>query len=170
MKAELIEETAFWLPQDKAESYLAWFNPHLEVALEGYLNAKSREAVQINPEATVLVEEIRRLVASGGKRARPAFLYSGYVAAGGLSHDAAIFASLSVELLHTFALIHDDIIDNADLRRGRPTTERIFEKFHHSRKLQGDAGQYALSTAILAGDLAISFAEQILTEAPFPQE
>ena len=99
MKDELIEETVAWLPLDKAESYLAWFKPHFEAALEGYLNAKSREASQISPEATVLIEEIRRLVASGGKRVRPAFLYSGYVAAGGLSHDAAIFASRITQAL-----------------------------------------------------------------------
>jgi len=156
--------------EDKALVYLNWFRPHFEAALEGYLEAKVKEAANINPETVVLVEEIKRFAASGGKRVRPAFLYSGYVAAGGLSHDAAIFASLSVELIHIFALIHDDIIDNSDLRRGKPTTHRIFEKFHEVSKLNGDPKQYSLSTAILVGDLALSFAEQILTEAPFPQE
>jgi geranylgeranyl diphosphate synthase, type I len=155
---------------EKAKAYLAWFRPHFETAFHGFLDAKIREANQINPEAAVLVEEIKRFAASGGKRIRPAFLYSGYIAAGGMSHDAAIFASISVELLHTFALIHDDIIDKSDLRREKPTTHKIFEKLHQKRKLIGSSTQYGLSSAILAGDLAFSLAEEILTIAPFPQE
>lgn len=154
----------------KAEAYLAWFRPHFETAFQGFLDAKIKEANQINPEAAVLVEEIKRFAASGGKRVRPAFLYSGYVASGGMSHDAAIFASISVELLHTFALIHDDIIDNSDLRREKPTTHKIFERLHENRGLKGSKSQYGLSSAILTGDLAFSLAEEILTIAPFPQE
>jgi geranylgeranyl diphosphate synthase type I len=77
---------------------------------------------------------------------------------------------MAVELLHVFALIHDDIIDNSSLRRGEPTTHKQFEIFHRQRELLGRKKDYGFSTAILAGDLAYSFAEEILTTAPFPQE
>ncbi len=153
-----------------ALDYLNWFKKEFDKQLLAFLAAKKIEAAEINPEAAVLVEEIIRFSESGGKRVRPAFLYSGYVAAGGKSFEAILYTSMAVELLHVFALIHDDIIDNSDLRRGEPTTHKQFEKIHKDKKLLGDKKEYALSSAILAGDLALSFAEEILTTAPFPQE
>lgn len=153
-----------------ALDYLSWFKKQFDKQLLSYLSEKRQEALDINPEAAVLVDEIVRYSQNGGKRVRPAFMYSGYVAAGGKAHEAILFASMSVELLHTFALIHDDIIDNSSLRRGEPTTHIAFETYHLKRKLSGNKKDFGLSSAILAGDLAFSFAEEILTSAPFPQE
>ncbi|HSX58249.1 MAG TPA: polyprenyl synthetase family protein [Candidatus Saccharimonadales bacterium] len=153
-----------------AEDYLAWFKKAFDKQLLSYLSEKRAEAVEINPETAVLVDELIRYSNSGGKRVRPAFVYSGYVASGGKAKEAVLYASLSVELLHIFALIHDDIIDNSDLRRGEPTTHKEFETIHQKKKLKGKKESFGLSSAILAGDLALSFAEEILTSAPFPQE
>lgn len=156
--------------QITALDYLSWFKKQFDKQLLAYLSEKKQEAKEINPETVVLVDEIIRFTENGGKRVRPAFLYSGYVAAGGKAHEAILFTSLSVELLHTFALIHDDIIDNSDLRRGELTTHKAFSQYHKTRKLKGNKRDFGLSSAILAGDLAYSFAEEILTTAPFPQE
>lgn len=153
-----------------ALEYLNWFKREFDKQLLAYLSEKKSAAVEINTETAVLVEEIRRFSENGGKRVRPAFMFSGYVAAGGQAYEAILFATLSVELLHTFALIHDDIIDNSSLRRGELTTHKQFEKIHKEKNLQGNGKEYGLSSAILAGDLALSFAEEILTSAPFPQE
>jgi len=153
-----------------ALDYLSWFKKQFDKQLLAYLSEKRQEAKEINPETVVLVDEIIRFTENGGKRVRPAFMYSGYVAAGGKAHEAILFASMSVELLHTFALIHDDIIDNSDLRRGELTTHKAFEEYHKTRKLKGSKKEFGLSSAILVGDLAFSFAEEILTTAPFPQE
>lgn len=153
-----------------ALDYLNWFRKEFDKQLLAFLSAKRVEAAEINPEAAVLVDEIIRFSENGGKRVRPAFMYSGYAAAGGKAFEAILYTSMSVELLHTFALIHDDIIDNSDLRRGELTTHKQFEKIHKDKKLLGDKKEYALSSAILTGDLALSFAEEILTTAPFPQE
>ena len=153
-----------------ALDYLAWFKKQFDKQLLAYLSEKRQQAKEINPETVVLVDEIIRFTENGGKRVRPAFMYSGYIAAGGQAQEAILFASLSVELLHTFALMHDDIIDNSDLRRGELTTHKAFEAYHKTRKLKGNKKEFGLSSAILAGDLALSFAEEILTTAPFPQE
>lgn len=153
-----------------ALDYLAWFKKQFDKQLLAYLSEKRQQAKEINPEIVVLVDEIIRFTENGGKRVRPAFMYSGYIAAGGQAQEAILFASLSVELLHTFALMHDDIIDNSDLRRGELTTHKAFEAYHKTRKLKGNKKEFGLSSAILAGDLAFSFAEEILTTAPFPQE
>lgn len=153
-----------------ALDYLSWFKRYFDKQLLAYLSEKKQEAKQINPEIAVLIEEIIRFSENGGKRVRPAFMYSGYIAAGGKAEEAILFATMSVELLHTFALMHDDIIDNSDLRRGQLTTHKAFEAYHKNRKLKGNKKEFGLSSAILAGDLALSFAEEILTSAPFPQE
>ncbi len=96
-----------------------------------------------------LYEASRHLVDSGGKRLRPSMLLLAAEAAGG---DAEAFApaAVSIELIHNFTLIHDDIMDNADVRRGRPAVH----------KLWGESG------AILAGDTLYSKAFQVLGMTP----
>src|SRR5919201_5872797 len=89
--------------------------------------AKRRDAVaRLDPSATVLVDELGRLLAAGGKRIRPAFCYWGFRAAGGREGGSAgepiVRAAAALELLHTMALVHDDLIDDATERRGQPTT------------------------------------------------
>lgn len=153
-----------------AQNYLTWFKKQFDSQLSLFLEVKEAEAREINPQVADLVKEITRYSASGGKRVRPAFMYAGYVAAGGQALEALLYASMSVELLHIFALIHDDIMDNSDLRRGQATTHRQFAQLHQKQNLKGSHEEFGLSAAILAGDLAFSFAEEVLTTAPFPQE
>jgi geranylgeranyl diphosphate synthase type I len=100
-----------------------------------------------------LYEASRHLVDSGGKRLRPSMLLLAAEAAGG---DAEAFApaAVSIELIHNFTLIHDDIMDNADVRRGRAAVH----------KLWGESG------AILAGDTLYSKAFQVLGMTPAPPE
>jgi hypothetical protein len=89
--------------------------------LEGFLAARREEAVAIEPSTAEPIEEIWRLVHAGGKRLRPAFTYWGYRAAGGQDCPEIWRAAAAVELLHTMALLHDDVMDADDERRGAPT-------------------------------------------------
>ena len=111
----------------------------IEDYLARFLTAKAEEL----RDASDLVELIRGVVRSGGKRIRPAFCYWGYRTAGGHDDDRIIAAAASLELLHTFAIVHDDIMDRSDTRRGMPAVHAV----------HGDA------VAILAGDLALTFAD-----------
>ena len=97
-------------------------------------------------ESKVLFDEIERMVRSGGKRIRPCFAYWGYRAAGRPHDDQMVVAAAALELLHTFALIHDDVMDGALERRGSPTVHAAHD----------------VSTAILAGDLALVLADDLL--------
>lgn len=97
-----------------------------------------------------LYEASRHLVDSGGKRLRPSMLLLAAEAAGGEAAAALAPAAVSIELIHNFTLIHDDIMDNADVRRGRPAVH----------KLWGESG------AILAGDTLYSKAFQVLGMTP----
>ncbi len=110
--------------------------------------------------------EIRRLVLSGGKRLRPAFCTWGYVGLGG-EPDAQIVtdAGAAFELMHAFALFHDDVMDDADSRRGEPTTHTVFAQRHAANGWTGESRRFGEGVAILIGDLAFVYADRLLADA-----
>ncbi len=73
--------------------------------------------------------------------------------------------ALATELLHTYLLIHDDIMDHAEVRRGLPAAHVRFRDAHRERGFQGDAQDFGLSVAILLGDLAHTWAVELATRA-----
>ena len=104
---------------------------------------------------------------AGGKRLRPAFCHWGAVAAGG-DGDAPLVvdAGAALELMHAFALFHDDVMDDAASRRGAPTTHVVFAGRHEAGSWAGEARRFGEGVAILVGDLAFVFADQLMTLAP----
>jgi geranylgeranyl diphosphate synthase, type I len=129
----------------------------LETRLAGFLALKLAEAEGAAP----LVEAVARLVAAGGKRLRPLLVLASYEACGGGERERAWPLALAVELLHTYLLVHDDIMDHAPLRRGRPTAHVVFEDYHAERRLRGDGADFGRSIAILVGDLAGCYATEL---------
>ena len=113
------------------------------------------------PEALELVGELNPYVLRGGKRLRPALVYHSYRACGGEDDTRVLPAALAVELLHTYLLIHDDIMDQADTRRGEPSAHLLFRDAHRSRGWSGDADRHGVSVAILLGDLFYSYAVEL---------
>ncbi|HEY8547673.1 MAG TPA: isopentenyl-diphosphate Delta-isomerase [Acidimicrobiales bacterium] len=134
----------------------------VDAVLAAFLAERQHELVELDPAVAELGAEVRRLVAAGGKRLRPAFVYWGHRAAGEPHDDAVLTAAAAVELLHTFALVHDDVMDRSDRRRGQPTAHRSLADRHAGAGLVGDAGWYGVSGALLAGDLAFVWADQLL--------
>jgi len=99
----------------------------------------------------------------GGKRLRPAFVYYGYKAFGGTDEEGIIRAAISVELVHAGALVHDDIMDNSDLRRGKPTVHRVFgDRFASS--------EIGRSVGIVAGDTILALSGKALSSINVPSE
>ena len=110
---------------------------------------------------------LRDLVLAGGKRLRPAFCHWAYVGAGGCPDDASVIdAGAALELLHTFALVHDDIMDGSATRRGTDTIHVQFEAGHALDGWRGEARRFGEGVAILVGDLAFVYADQLLAGAP----
>ena len=110
--------------------------------------------------------EIGRLVLVGGKRLRPAFCHWGYVAAGGDPDDATVAnAGAAFELMHAFALFHDDVMDDAASRRGNPTTHTVFAQHHRDNGWAGEARRFGEGVAILVGDLAFVYADMLMADA-----
>ena len=121
-----------------------------DARLRAYLDERRTEL----PEATDLLDEIERMLAAGGKRLRPTFCYWGYVAAGGSPDERIVSAAAGLELLHTFALVHDDVMDNAVERRGEPTV--------HAKR--------GPNVAILVGDMALVLADDALMGSGFDEK
>lgn len=118
-------------------------------------------------DLTSPVAEIRRLVASGGKRLRPAFCQWGYVAAGGdASSNVVLDAGAALELLHAFALFHDDIMDGSLTRRGAPVTHEVFAERHRELGGSGESRRFGEGIAILVGDLTFVYSDRLLSDAP----
>ena len=119
--------------------------------LHAFLGARRAEITAIDPSLPVLADELEAVIGSGGKRIRPWLACWGYRATGRALDGRIVTAASSLELVHTFALLQDDMMDASALRRGRPTTHVT---------MGSDA-------ALLISDLALVWADQLLSEAGF---
>lgn len=115
------------------------------------------------------VADLEAFVLRGGKRMRPAFAWTAWLGAGGESTgaraDAVLRACSALELIQACALIHDDIIDSSNTRRGFPTVHVGFAQRHRDAGWSGSADHFGESAAILVGDLALCWADDLLRES-----
>jgi len=137
--------------------------------LDAFLAERRGEALAVDASTVEPVDEIVRLIRAGGKRLRPACTYWGYRAAGGVGGPEIWRAAAAVELVHTMALLHDDVMDGDDERRGQPSA-RARQIAAARARGQHDAERVGIAVAIVAGDLAAAFAEQLFSTAGFPPE
>ncbi|MCV7231393.1 bifunctional (2E,6E)-farnesyl/geranyl diphosphate synthase [Mycobacterium branderi] len=139
--------------------------------LRAYLRARRTDAAHIGPEYDALVAALEEFVLGGGKRLRPAFAYWGWRAVASTDPDAQVLLLFSaLELLHASALVHDDVIDGSATRRGRPTTHVKFTALHRDREWQGSSERFGMSAAILLGDLALAWADDIVAGVDLPTD
>ncbi|WP_105567419.1 polyprenyl synthetase family protein [Microbacterium halophytorum] len=136
--------------------------------LESFAAAKSREVSGLGPEAALFVDHAAATL-SGGKRLRARFCGAGWGAITGgsaVGADSAIAgAAAALEAFQAAALVHDDIIDNADTRRGRPSAHRALEAAHRAAGWTGRAESFGRSGALLLGDLLVAWSDDLLEEA-----
>jgi geranylgeranyl diphosphate synthase, type I len=131
------------------------------------LDAEVARWAQFDEDLRLPMEHIARLVLGGGKRLRPSFCHWGFVGAGGEPGDQRIVdAGAALELMHAFALFHDDVMDDAVSRRGTPTTHTVFADTHALAGWAGEPRRFGEGVAILVGDLAFVMADQLLLDAP----
>ncbi len=125
------------------------------------------ERSSLDAEALPLLDEIEALVSAGGKRLRPLFCYWGHRAAGGGDSPAIIRTGAALELLHTFALIHDDVMDRSSSRRSRATTFRALAELAAGVPHRGDPQRFGTSAAVLTGLLGFVLADRLFYGAGF---
>ena len=141
------------------------FITHVDQQLRRCLDEHRARLAAIAPGAAEPVDELRRVIDAGGKRVRPLFCLWGYRAAGGQDVRALGRVGAALEMLHTAALIHDDVLDRSRLRRGRPSSYRRLGDLAPEH-----AERFGAAAAILAGDLAQALSDELLAGSAFPPE
>jgi geranylgeranyl diphosphate synthase, type I len=134
-----------------------------------HLRARREEIGWIDPQAVELIDEVTRVVDAGGKRLRPIFCYWGHRAAGGADGEPILRVSAAFELLHTMALIHDDVMDETPARRDQPASHVHLAGVAKDRG-QAEPGRVGRAVAILAGDLAAVLADMLFLGSGFPPD
>ena len=137
----------------------------VEEELGIFLNREAAYLNSISTELTPVSDSLSSFLLDSGKRLRPLFAYAGFLASGGSLDKPVVRAMASLELLQACALIHDDLMDGSDTRRGKPSIHRHFESRHVQDDLDGFAPHYGLSAAVLLGDLALVWSDQMLNSA-----
>ncbi|HEY0698975.1 MAG TPA: polyprenyl synthetase family protein, partial [Micromonospora sp.] len=139
----------------------------IEATLTAFLAGEVELLAEIDPAVGEFARTARDCVLAGGKRLRPAFAYWGWRGVvGALSPVGPVLPALAaLELLHTFALVHDDVMDASAIRRGRPTAHRTLAAQHAAAGRDGDGEQFGEAAAVLLGDLCLVWADRMLGHA-----
>jgi len=160
-----------------AKAAIDQFRHALNPVLEAYLAEKADQAGgEMPPLAERTLREFLTDFTLRGeaKRVRPLLLCCGYFALGGRALEPILRASLSIELLQTALLIHDDIIDRSRERRSGKTMHRLWEDYFGERdyrpRYDDDRSHFGGSMGILLGDLSCAIAYDALVGADFPKE
>jgi geranylgeranyl diphosphate synthase type I len=156
----------------------------LQLVITGELARRRADVMAIDPRLAGMVDLLIGFVSAGGKRLRPEFLWCGWIAGGGTSGDggnldghhgryrsgdpetpvtAVLTVAAALELIQACALVHDDVIDRSERRRGSPSTHRAMAKVHADAGLAGDSEHFGVSAAVLLGDLALVWADDLYT-------
>jgi geranylgeranyl diphosphate synthase type I len=106
----------------------------------------------------------------GGKRLRPAFCYWGWRGAGGGDVPEIVSVAASLELFQAAALVHDDVMDGSDTRRGQPSVHRRVAALHRKHRWLGSSEAFGVAGAILAGDLCLSWCDEMYAGSGLPPE
>jgi geranylgeranyl diphosphate synthase type I len=141
----------------------------VDAALREFAGRQRETLLTAGAELLPGVAAITGLLA-GGKRLRPAFCYWGWRGAGGDDRPQILVAAAALELLHAGALVHDDVMDGSDTRRGQPSLHRQFEARHAEQGWRGRAAGFGLGAAILLGDLLLCWTDEMFHGSGLPPD
>jgi len=134
----------------------------VEKALATFIAQQRTLLAGIDPALDPVADTIEAFVMGGGKRLRPAFAYWGFRGAGGMDSDEVIGAVAALEFVQASALIHDDVMDASDTRRGEPAVHRRFATMHADHGWEGNPEAFGAGSAILLGDLCLAWSDELL--------
>ncbi|OGI28587.1 MAG: hypothetical protein A2288_01075 [Candidatus Moranbacteria bacterium RIFOXYA12_FULL_44_15] len=146
------------------------YKKRLEPEMKKYFQRKMEQAGKVDPLAKEAIRLIADFTLASGKRIRPALVYYGYLGAGGKDGKEILEASMGIELIHSFLLIHDDIIDRDATRHGVSTLHETYKKIGRRIAPGKNAEHFGNSMAMIAGDMAAAMANEIIFNAKFSPE
>jgi geranylgeranyl diphosphate synthase type I len=143
------------------------FATRVERRIDDLLAAELARWRAVDARLAEPIEALRGFVATGGKRLRPAFCYCAFVGAQGDRDDPRVVeAAAALELVHTFALAHDDVMDGSEMRRGNDSVHARFVRRHLRARWRGEARRFGEGMAILVGDFAFTYADVLMRGMP----
>jgi geranylgeranyl diphosphate synthase, type I len=148
---------------------LGLIRAEVAAALERFLRGQHDVLAAIGDDLLPWLQVMSELLA-GGKRLRPAFCYWGWRAADGPDCQEILTAAACLELLQASALVHDDVMDASETRRGRPAVHRQFASRHEAAGYSGSADAFGTGAAILIGDALLSWTDELYHGSGLPAE
>ncbi|MBK8447623.1 MAG: polyprenyl synthetase family protein [Micropruina sp.] len=146
------------------------FREAIGAHLRAFIEARQAQLTAVGPQVHAL-SELALAFTAGGKRLRPAFCWWGFSAiAEPDDAEALLRAAASLDLLHVSALVHDDVMDASDTRRGLPAAHRQFETWHAEGGLLGSPEAFGRAGAILLGDLLLVWSMELFSGSGMPVE
>ncbi|MGZ4751231.1 MAG: polyprenyl synthetase family protein [Oryzihumus sp.] len=139
----------------------------VQAVVDAEIRTQSAVLGEIGDDLTPLVSAVAALL-RGGKRLRAAFLYGGYRAGGGPDGEAVVRAATAMELFQAAALLHDDVMDDSDTRRGLPAAHRRLATEHNEHGWTGDGDRFGVAGSILAGDLCLTWTDELFATSGLP--
>jgi geranylgeranyl diphosphate synthase type I len=139
----------------------------VQATVDAEISTQSRVLSEIGDDLTPLVTAVDALL-QGGKRLRAAFLYWGYRAGGGPDNQAVIRAATAMEFFQAAALLHDDVMDDSDIRRGMPAAHRRLADEHAAAGWSGSSDRFGIAGAILAGNLCLTWSDELFATSGLP--
>lgn len=136
----------------------------IDATLTDFLARQARTLTAVSPDCHELVASVVGLM-RGGKRLRPAFCYWGWRGAGGEDGQPIVAAAAALELFQAAALIHDDLMDDSDTRRGMPAVHRRFAGVHREHGWTGSGDRFGLAGALLAGDMCLVWTDELFADS-----
>jgi geranylgeranyl diphosphate synthase type I len=149
---------------------LADFRKKIDFEIASHLDRIIAESKKHDPFIADAVNNVKKFILAGGKRLRAALMYYGYIGAGGKEKEKMLKTAVSIELVHIFLLIHDDIIDRDEKRHGVDTIHHTYSKLGKRLFPKSDAAHFGTSMAVIVGDMAGAFGNQIIFESKFKPE
>ncbi len=143
------------------------FKGDIDREIASRLDEVIENARDIDPFFVDMMKYFKKTILAGGKRIRPIMMCLGYKAVGGKDYDKIIKTSVSIELIHAFLLIHDDVIDRDNLRRGKKTIHARYRDYNKRFLHNNNATHFGESVAIVLGDFIYSLGNQVLFESDF---
>lgn len=137
----------------------------IDAQLLEFTKARSLELNEIDSQLAPVAQSLSDFITEGGKRFRPIFAYLGFLGAGSTPDQSFLKACSALELVHVCALIHDDVMDGSDSRRNKLALHKHFEELHKQNEYRGEPAKFGVAAAILLGDLALSWSDQMISES-----
>lgn len=146
------------------------FKARLDPKIAAYFDTTLTDAKKDDDLVHEALSHVRTMTLAGGKRLRPAFMYYGYLAAGGTDRERLLDTAVAVELIHIFLLIHDDIIDRDALRHGEPTLHERYRAWGKQYLGLENPEHFGDSIALIVGDMLFAMGNDIIFNSGFPEK